>query len=330
MIYIFLEIFLIIILTILFKRKLEQSIFLIFTSLILFILISSLLPDGFNDDQYVFLDIINRGYELPLKAFFPGLFNPNFFYNSKIVIELVQFSLGLANLYTIYLLFNYSGLHNLKMWIFLILCSGYTIHVFSFLREPFLYFFITIFVFLLRKKKIILSMIFLFLIGLCRIDSLIYILPFSFSVLMLHLNKKNIIIYLLTGYLITYYLLFFGPFKPYVQSYILMFYEGNQSSIFENLFNLFTPTISFAKTLFQIQILSGLYYIYKIKKNNIKYFRILITILLFTIVFFLTISNNFGWLLRITSGYFLLIYLIHLDTGMKNLKKQILLYEHRT
>lgn len=321
MIYIFLEIFLILILTIFFKRKLEQSIFLILTSLILFILISTLLPDGFNDDQYVFLDTINNRHELPLKAFFHGLFNPNFFYNSKIVIEFAQFSLGLANLYAIYLLFNYSGLHNLKMWIFLILCSGYTIHVFSFLREPFLYFFITIFVFLLREKKIIFSMIFLFLIGLCRIDSLIYILPFSFSVLMIHLNKKNIIIYLVIGYLITYYLLFFGPFKLYVQSYILMFYEGTQFSIFGKLFNLFIPTTSFVKILFQTQILAGLYYIYKIKNNNIKYFRILITILFFTLIFFLTISNNFGWLLRISSGYLLLIYLIYLDTVMKNLKK---------
>ena len=116
------------------------------------------------------------------------------------MIEFAQFSLGLANLYAIHLLFKYSGLHNLKMWIFLILSSGYTIHVFSFLREPFLYFFITIFVFLLREKKIIFSMIFLFLIGLCRIDSLVYILPFSFSMLMIHLNKKNMIIYLIIGY----------------------------------------------------------------------------------------------------------------------------------
>ena len=173
-------------------------------------------------------------------------------------------------------------------------------------------------------------MIFLFLIGLCRIDSLVYILPFSFSVLMIHLNKKNMIIYLVIGYLISYYLLFFGPLKLYVQSYILMFYEGTQFSIFGKLFNLFTPTISLPKILFQMQIIGGLYFIFKIKKNNIEYFRIMITILLFTLIFFLTISNNFGWLLRISSGYFLLIYLIYLNTLMQRQNTSIYLYEKKS
>lgn len=324
MIYILLEIFLILITTIFFKKKIEQSIFLILTSFILFILISTLLPDKFNNDQFVFLDIINKGYELNLKVFFLGLFDPNLFYNSKVVIEFAQFSLGLANLYAIYLLYNYSGLHNLKMWSFLILCSGFTIHVFSFLREPFLYFFITIFVYFLFKNKVLLSLIFIALIALARVDALIYTLPFFIIILSFRNRFKHIYKIIVFTYLTVYWFSFYGPLSVYTEPYIRQFtlLSGLESnfSLIQNILNLITPSLSLVKILFQIQLIGILYFIFKFK-NNINIYKASIYIFLFTMIILLSISNNYGFLLRITSGMALMFFLI--QTNISNLNKLI-------
>ena len=313
MAYLIIQLFFLLVMTILFKKNILDFLWMILVSSFLYLFIYYVLPlpIDFNNDQYVYLELVNDGTSNTIKTFYHNLFKPYFFLEDKIVIGYVQYFLGLLNLYTIFLLFN-RGLDHFKMLFFLVLCSGYSLHVFTFLREPFLFLLITVFVYFLFKNKVLLSLIFIVLIGLARVDALLYILPFWIIRLSMRFRFKHIYKIIFFSYLSLYWLIFFGPLSFYTEPYIRAFsllndFESNNSLI-QNTLNLITPSLSLPKILFQIQLIGVLYYIFKLK-SNMDLYKASIFIFLFTLIVLLTISNNYGWLLRMTSGMALVFFL---------------------
>jgi hypothetical protein len=298
--------------SILFKKDLYDFFWILLASSFLYLIIHFILPlpEGFNNDQYVYLDLVNEGDTNSFKTFYHNLFKSYFFLQGKVVIEYVQYFLGLSNLYLIFLLFK-RGLNNRKMFLFLILCSGYTLHIFTFLREPFLFLLITYYVYLVLKNRFLLSLVLIVLIGLARADALLYALPFL--ILRLSSGFKHIYKVTLFGYSLLYWLIFMGPLsvytEPYIRAFLLLSDLESDNSLIHNSLNLITPSLSLPKILFQIQFLGGLYYIFKLK-GNMNLYKTSISIFSFTLIILLTISNNYGWLLRITSGMALMFYLI--------------------
>lgn len=325
MIYIIFQLFFFIIISVIFKKKFISFLWLFFSAIILYFIIHYVLPlpEGFNDDEFVYLELLNEGDISRMKTFFHNFFKPSFFLDDKIIIEFVRFFLGISNFYLIFLLFD-RGLDNYKMILFLVLCSGYSLHVFTFLREPFLYFFITIFLYFLIKNKFLISSLFLILIGLARLDSLIYVLPFWFIILSVRFNFKYIFNILVILYLTMYWLMFFGPLSVYTEPYIRAFSILNdlesENTLIQNITDVIIPSLSIAKILFQIQLIGGLYYIYRLKSNQYLY-KSCIFIYLFTLLILLSISNNYGWLLRLTSGMILMFYIIL--TNYENSKQKL-------
>lgn len=322
--YLLIQFFFLLLMTVLFKKNFIDFLWLSLVASLLYLIINYVLPlpEGFNNDQYVYLELANDVNSYNIKTFYHKLFKPYFFLEGKIVIEYVQYFLGLSNFYLIFLLFN-RGLNHFKMLFFLVLCSGYSLHVFTFLREPFLFLLITFFVYFLFKNKVLLSLIFIALIGLARVDALLYILPFWIIKLSMRYRFKHIYKIILFTYLTVYWFSFYGPLSVYTEPYIRQFtlLSGLESniSLIQNILNLITPSLSLPKILFQIQLIGILYFIFKLK-NNTHFYNTSIYILLFTLLILLSISNNYGFLLRITSGMALMFFLI--ETNLNNLNKK--------
>ena len=118
--------------------------------------------------------------------------------------------------------------------------------------------------------------------------------------------------------------MFFGPLSVYTEPYIRAFSILNdlesENTLIQNITDVIIPSLSIAKILFQIQLIGGLYYIYKLKSNQYLY-KSCIFIYLFTLLILLSISNNYGWLLRLTSGMILMFYLIL--TNHENAKQKL-------
>lgn len=324
MFYLFIQCFLVLVISTLLKKDFIRLVWLYLGSIILYLFVNYVLPlpDGFNDDQYAYLELVNEGTSNTIKTFYHSLFNPYLFFNNKIILEYVQYFLGFSNLFLLFLLFD-KGLDSLKMLLFIVLCSGYSLHIFTFLREPFLYLFISLFLFYLLKGKFLLSLTLTVLIGLARIDSLLYILPLWTIALPPRFRFRSIYKIVPLCYIFIYWMIFFGPLsiytEPYIRAFSLMNDLESNNTINQNILNLITPSLSISKVLFQIQLILGFYFIFKLKRN-VHFYKICRVVFFFTLLILLTISNNFGWLLRLTSGIILILFI--LNTYIDRLQKK--------
>lgn len=292
------------------KKVFYENIFYYLFANCYFLLITFFLPSGFADDQYEYfsfipydLNDIGSKYQImkivsyiPYEFFEFDLMNLRYLFFINYVVVLLFF-LKKLNLNSLSLLF-------------LIIMPSIFLHAGLFLREPIVYVFITIFIYAIVKKRLLISVFSFLFILLIRPDTAGLLTPLFIYLVS---NKPRIHFFLSIMLVCIYIVLITStPIETLLSGYRSLFgmpdFGINIRSISRSLFNLLFGSGSFevATLLIMFESIIAVVIIYKIENKSIIVACWFLGLLLIG-----SISANSGFIIRTRSALIVTTFIFY-------------------